>query len=144
LKFVDESVKRCAPTSTEGKSSLANYAVATVIVLSIILIGFLLIRPSMTAEPAARYSPSFRSLSCRSSPRSWAFDPLEDSTTTRFACHTSWRPTERAFIVPAIFRRPQNNRIPKEHACYTCHTDYTMFGDVNAKMRGLQHISPLL
>jgi cytochrome c-type protein NapC len=34
----------------------------------------------------------------------------------------------------------QNNRIPKDHACYTCHTDYTMFGDVNAKMRGLKHI----
>jgi cytochrome c-type protein NapC len=34
----------------------------------------------------------------------------------------------------------QNNRIPKDHACFTCHTDYTMFGDVNAKMRGLKHL----
>ena len=34
----------------------------------------------------------------------------------------------------------QNNRIPKEHACFTCHTDYTMFGDINAKMRGVKHL----
>ena len=34
----------------------------------------------------------------------------------------------------------QNNRIPKEQACFTCHTNYTMFGDVYGKIRGLQHI----
>jgi nitrate/TMAO reductase-like tetraheme cytochrome c subunit len=34
----------------------------------------------------------------------------------------------------------QNNRIPRDEACYTCHTTYTMFGDVNAKLRGLRHL----
>jgi len=34
----------------------------------------------------------------------------------------------------------QDNLVPRDHACYTCHTDYTMFGTVNAKMRGLHHI----
>jgi cytochrome c-type protein NapC len=34
----------------------------------------------------------------------------------------------------------QNNRIPRDHACYTCHTDYAMFGGVRAKMRGMHHL----
>jgi cytochrome c-type protein NapC len=34
----------------------------------------------------------------------------------------------------------QNNRVPRESACFTCHTDYTLFGDVNAKLRGLKHV----
>jgi cytochrome c-type protein NapC len=34
----------------------------------------------------------------------------------------------------------QNNLVPRDHACYTCHTDYTMFGTVHAKMRGLRHL----
>lgn len=34
----------------------------------------------------------------------------------------------------------QNNYIRKEEACYSCHTDYTMFGGVKAKMNGLKHL----
>jgi cytochrome c-type protein NapC len=34
----------------------------------------------------------------------------------------------------------ENNRVPREVACFTCHTNYTMFGDSKAKMRGLKHI----
>jgi nitrate/TMAO reductase-like tetraheme cytochrome c subunit len=34
----------------------------------------------------------------------------------------------------------QNNLVPRDHACYTCHTDYTMFGTVHAKLRGLRHV----
>ena len=34
----------------------------------------------------------------------------------------------------------QYNRVPRETACYTCHTDYTMFGDYNSKLRGLHHV----
>ena len=34
----------------------------------------------------------------------------------------------------------QNNLVPRDHACYTCHTDYTMFGPLHAKLRGLRHI----
>lgn len=33
-----------------------------------------------------------------------------------------------------------NHRIPAGEACYTCHTDYTMFGGTKAKMRGLKHV----
>ncbi len=34
----------------------------------------------------------------------------------------------------------QNNLIPRDQACYTCHTNYTMFGDVHSKLRGLKHL----
>jgi cytochrome c-type protein NapC len=34
----------------------------------------------------------------------------------------------------------QNRRIPREEACYTCHTDYALFGGVRAKIRGLRHL----
>jgi nitrate/TMAO reductase-like tetraheme cytochrome c subunit len=37
-------------------------------------------------------------------------------------------------------RHFQNNFVPTDHACYTCHTDYAMFGGVKAKFRGLRHI----
>jgi cytochrome c-type protein NapC len=34
----------------------------------------------------------------------------------------------------------QNNRVSRDHACFTCHTDYTMFGPVKSKLRGLRHL----
>jgi len=70
---------------------------------------------------------------------------LENSTSTQFclSCHIMGTHGKSLYIddpayVPAAHF--QNNRIPRDHACYTCHTDYTMFGDVNAKLRGLKHL----
>jgi len=34
----------------------------------------------------------------------------------------------------------QNHRVPADEACYTCHTDYALYGGVVAKLRGLRHI----
>ena len=34
----------------------------------------------------------------------------------------------------------QNKLIPADKACYTCHTSYTMFGDVDDKVRGVRHV----
>ncbi|HMC31183.1 MAG TPA: hypothetical protein VKL99_10135 [Candidatus Angelobacter sp.] len=43
-----------------------------------------------------------------------------------------------SFIPAAHF---QNSRIPRDEACYTCHTDYTLYyGGIKAKFRGLHHI----
>ncbi len=35
----------------------------------------------------------------------------------------------------------QNRRIPSDKACYVCHTSYTMFGDLEAKMKGVRHLA---
>ncbi|VAX16572.1 hypothetical protein MNBD_NITROSPINAE02-2149 [hydrothermal vent metagenome] len=34
----------------------------------------------------------------------------------------------------------QNNWVPKKYACYACHTQYTVFGPVKAKLSGLKHL----
>jgi cytochrome c-type protein NapC len=72
-------------------------------------------------------------------------EQLERSTSTRFclSCHVmadfgrSLYINDKSFIPASHF---QNNRVPREHACFTCHTDYTMFGDYRAKWRGVHHV----
>jgi cytochrome c-type protein NapC len=73
------------------------------------------------------------------------YSHLEDSKQTRFclSCHVmtdygkSLQIDDPSFIPAAHF---QNHRIPTEEACYTCHTNYTMYGDVTSKLRGLRHV----
>jgi cytochrome c-type protein NapC len=70
---------------------------------------------------------------------------IEHSKSTRFclSCHVM-APYGRSLLVddpsyvPA--RHFQNNRVPRDAACFTCHTDYTLFGDYKAKLRGLRHV----
>lgn len=44
---------------------------------------------------------------------------------------------DASYIPAAHF---QNGRVPREEACYTCHTDYSIFGGFKSKLRGLHHI----
>jgi len=125
---------------------LANYAVATIIALSIILIGLMLLRPSMTTAQGGKILAfmAFFILPIVATVMAASIH-LENSTSTQFclSCHImaangkSLYIDDPAYVPAAHF---QNNRIPKDHACFTCHTDYTMFGDVNAKLRGLRHL----
>jgi cytochrome c-type protein NapC len=70
---------------------------------------------------------------------------LEKSKSTQFclSCHVmedygkSLHVDDKSYIPAAHY---QNNRVPREQACYTCHSDYTMYGGVTAKMRGLRHV----
>jgi cytochrome c-type protein NapC len=146
LEIIDEPIEWCAPTSTGRKQSLANYAVATVIVLTIILIGILLIRPSITAAQGGKIIAflAFFLLPIVATVLGASIH-LENSTSTQFclSCHVMESHGNSLYIddptyVPAAHF--QNNRIPKEQACFTCHTDYTMFGDLNAKLRGVKHL----
>ena len=45
--------------------------------------------------------------------------------------------SERA---PRLMAHFQNHRVPPDEACYTCHTNYAMFGGIRAKLGGLKHI----
>ncbi|MDJ0840091.1 MAG: NapC/NirT family cytochrome c [Acidobacteriota bacterium] len=45
---------------------------------------------------------------------------------------------EDAESIPAIHY--QNNWVPQENACYDCHSEYSMFGDIKAKLNGLKHV----
>jgi cytochrome c-type protein NapC len=70
---------------------------------------------------------------------------MEKAQSTEFclSCHVmsdygkSLHVDDPSYIPAAHF---QNNRIPRDRACYTCHTDYTMFGGVHSKLRGVRHL----
>jgi len=72
-------------------------------------------------------------------------ETLSQSTSREFcvSCHemqvyeTSLHLDHPDFMPAVHF---QNNLVPQETACYTCHTDYTLFGDINAKLDGLKHV----
>jgi nitrate/TMAO reductase-like tetraheme cytochrome c subunit len=125
---------------------VANYAVASIIVLAILLIGLMLLRPSMTAAQGGKILAfiAFFILPIVATVLGASIH-LENSKSTQFclSCHVmepygkSLYRDDPTYVPAAHF---QNNRIPKEQVCYTCHTNYTMFGDVNAKLRGLQHL----
>jgi cytochrome c-type protein NapC len=70
---------------------------------------------------------------------------MERSKTTKFclSCHVM-EPHGRSLLVddPSYLAAAhfQNHRVPADSACYTCHTNYAMFGSLRAKMAGLRHI----
>lgn len=74
-----------------------------------------------------------------------AVQDLEDSTSTQFclSCH-EMEPYGRSLhlddmeLLPAVHF--QNGLVPQDHACYSCHKDYTMFGDVKSKLTGMRHV----
>jgi cytochrome c-type protein NapC len=70
---------------------------------------------------------------------------MERSKQTSFCltCHIMSRHGQSLYVddpsyIPAAHF--QNGRIPRDEACYTCHTDYTIFGSFKSKFRGLHHI----
>lgn len=74
-----------------------------------------------------------------------ASEHLERSKQTDFclSCHIM-EPYGRSLYVddPAHLAAAhfQNHRVPRAQACYVCHTDYVLYGDVRAKWRGLRHV----
>ncbi len=46
--------------------------------------------------------------------------------------------SDNAESLPALHY--QNNYVDQKTACYACHTEYSMFGDVKAKLTGLKHV----
>ena len=70
---------------------------------------------------------------------------MERAESTQFclSCHVMHDFGQSLYVddpsyIPA--KHFQNNLVPRDHACYTCHTDYTMFGTAHAKLRGLRHV----
>lgn len=70
---------------------------------------------------------------------------LETSKSTEFclSCHVMEPYGESLYLeereyLPAVHF--QNALVPRDRACYTCHTQYTMYGDLNAKLAGIQHL----
>ena len=125
---------------------MANHAATILIVLTVILIGLLIIRPSLTTVPGGKIL-AFIALFILpiTALALGAAIHLEDAKSTDFclSCHPmkpygkSLRIDDATYIPAFHF---QNNLIPTSAACYTCHTTYTMFGGVKAKLGGLRHL----
>jgi cytochrome c-type protein NapC len=121
--------------------------VSAVLVITLAIAGVLVVRPGITAGRGGKVLaflglfifPVFAGV--------LGFDHhIERSKRTQFclSCHImepygkSLRVDDKSYIPAAHF---QNNRVPRDEACYTCHTDYTLYtGGIKAKIRGLHHI----
>ena len=114
--------------------------------LTVVALVYLAARPEVTRAPGGK---AFAFLLIFFAPSLALFGGgtahLEKSKTTQFclSCHVmgpygkSLAVDDKEYLAAQHY---QNNRVPRDHACYTCHTDYAIFGDVRSKMRGLRHV----
>jgi cytochrome c-type protein NapC len=124
----------------------ATTLVIIVILISIALLGMLVIRPSVTVTRGGKMLAFIAMLVFPVLAGGMgAQEHLARSKTTNFclSCHVmedygkSLKIDDKSFVPAAHY---QNNLVPRDHACFTCHTDYTMYGDIKAKLRGLKHV----
>jgi len=116
------------------------------ITLSIILAAIFLFRPSLTKATAWKIV-AFIGLSvlpglCLIGGMN---THVQRSETTKFctSCHIMVPYGQSLYIddanhIPA--QHFQNQRVPVDMACYSCHADYTIYGPLNDKIRGLTRI----
>ena len=122
------------------------FLILLLILLSILLLAVFVSRPEITAtiggKMAAFLALFALPLLCFGIGTS---SELEHAKRTEFclSCHImepygkSLRVDDSQHLAAAHF---QNHRVPADEACYTCHTNYAMFGAVKAKLGGLRHI----
>jgi cytochrome c-type protein NapC len=114
--------------------------------LAILLSGYLAFRPSSTRGRAGKILAFVGLFALPVLVVAFgAEEHIEHSKSTEFclSCHVmqdygkSLRVDDAEFVPASHF---QNGRIPRDQACYTCHTEYTMYGGLSAKIRGLRHV----
>jgi len=120
--------------------------IVVLVLISIMLIGIIIARPGITNTRGGKILGFFVLLLlpilCASMGVS---SEMERSKTTQFclSCHTmelhgqSLRVDDPSYLAAAHY---QNHRVPADEACYSCHTNYAMFGSFKAKMAGLRHV----
>lgn len=125
--------------------SLSGASVLFGVVL-IALIWGMVSRPGLMADPRGRLLGVFAFLLMPVLVTWGSFSThMESTKTTSFclSCHVmqdygdSLRFDSADYLPAAHY---QNRRIPIDHACYTCHTSYTMYGDLKSKVRGFRHL----
>ncbi len=117
-----------------------------IILIALALVLFVILKPNVTAGRVGKVLaflsffilPTLAALMGTS-------QHIENSKKTEFclSCHAmepygkSLRVDNREYIPAVHF---QNHLVSATSACYTCHTDYTLYGDFDAKLRGLKHV----
>ena len=117
-----------------------------VILVSMVLITLLVLRPSISLTRGGKILAFVALLIFPALAGGMGVTThIQHSKSTNFclSCHVmedygkSLHVDDRSFIPATHY---QYNLVPRDQACYTCHTDYTMYGDINSKLRGLRHV----
>lgn len=116
------------------------------IVLTIVLAGVFLVRSSITVEPMGKIL-AFIGLCvlptlCIGAGMSFH---LQRSQQTAYciSCHSMESHGESLHVLDTSYipaQHFQNHWVPPDKACYTCHTDYTMYGPLKDKLKGLRYL----
>jgi cytochrome c-type protein NapC len=134
-----------ARTASEAAMTTTTILVGALVAAMALLVP-LLWRPNVTLSPGGRV---FAFLALAIVPILTGFLGLEEhmerSKRTEFclSCHPmesygkSLHVDDIKFLSATHY---QFGRVPRETACFSCHTNYTMFGDYKAKLSGLRHI----
>ena len=120
--------------------------VAILVLAAIFLVVLVSLRPGLATSPGGRlllFAALF--LLPIASIRSGIRVHMQSSKSTEFcmSCHVmepygqSLLVDDESFLPAGHF---QNRRVDRDVACFTCHTQYTMFGDMKAKINGLRHM----
>ena len=117
-----------------------------VVAVSVLLIAALLAWPNIVANRGGKLL-AFLVFFLFPVAVTWvgAVEQLERSKQTQFcvSCHIM-EPYGRSLYIDDPNYVPaahfQNHRVPADQACYTCHTDYVLYGQWLAKLRGLKHM----
>jgi cytochrome c-type protein NapC len=121
-------------------------ALIGIILIAAVINIFLIVKPTITSGPGGRLLAFIGIFIMPVLIGAMAFnDHMESSKRTEYclSCHVMKDYGKSLYVddneyIPAIHF--QNHRVPKDNACFTCHTQYTMYGDYAAKIRGLRHI----
>ena len=114
--------------------------------VTILLVATIAFRPSLTATRGGKQFAFVVYLLLPVVVASMgASEHMERSKQTQFclSCHVMDPYGRSLYIDDAVYvpaAHFQNARIPRDEACYTCHTDYVMYGSIFAKLRGLRHV----
>jgi cytochrome c-type protein NapC len=124
----------------------ATTLIVILVLFSAALVAIVVVRPAVTATRIGKilvflvlfFLPIFCGVMGVS-------DEINRSESTAFclSCHTmdSWGKSlyidDPNHIPAAHF---QNHRVPPDMACYSCHTDYALFGTLRVKLAGLRHV----
>lgn len=115
------------------------------IVASLGLLAPLVVRPHLTQRAGRIFA--FCAIVLLPVAAGWAGleEHMERTKTVAFctSCHTMDR-HGRSLHIDDVDHLPaahyQYSRVPRETACFACHTNYTLYGDLHAKLRGLRHV----
>ena len=116
------------------------------LLISIVLVVIVVLRPGITNSREGKMLAFLAFLILPVLCMFWgASEHIDRSKQTQFclSCHVmeaygkSLYVDDPSYVPAAHF---QNARIPRDEACYTCHTDYVMYGSILAKLRGLRHV----